>query len=528
MANSLNRYDAATAIPLLEKKINSLSKTQDEVRDELKNISHDMPLENLYLVSIWATRGSLLRDGVESTTLQATLYLWEADITNDVPDSYFTWTRNSGDVQADAVWNAANSDGRKNLTVIGEDVGEQSTFICTVNDGGSIFTQAEIIVASNHTLESVVIDTNKVNERLETIQTSADTAKASADEAIKNANNALEQADIANAEISKANENIDALSGELKTTKETFEATYATKGEITDIDTALKAEIEKNADGISSAVSRVNDIEIDSDNAQKAAQAAQEAADTAQNAADEAQRNYEILQQQANATDEELKQAKSDVESAQKAAQAAQEAADNAQNAADGLANRVETVETSITQHSDSITQLVTKTTEITDGLPEMISEETDDILKTGGYVTEDDLDEYATNNDLATVKTTLETSLKQTAESFDFTFADIKEELGALGGRVSTQEGYIKLVNGEIIIGQTGENASPVTAVYTNEGMEIRYNNIAVASYKDDIMEVKNVSLDNQIAFWQQWAARKGEYVEGKGYNLSFVWIGG
>lgn len=460
MANSLNRYDAATAIPLLEKRLNSVGKTQEKMRVELNGVSQ----QSMHRVDIYATRGNLLRGGVESTVLKATLYSWDINITNDVPANYFTWTRNSGDSEADATWNADNSGGKKNIVIIKDDVGEQSTFTCTVTDNDKIYVQSQIIVASDHKLEGVVVEINKINESIIRIEEAANKATEAANKAKENADSAIEQMDAANAEIEAARKQLESLKGELTTLTNKMEAEYATKGELTDIEFVLSSSISQNAAQIVSRVSALENVTIGSDEAASAAITARAAADIAAEAADAAQQNYEVLQKQEGVTAEELAAAEEQVLKAKEAAEVAEDEALKAAEAAISLLDRIKSTETKLTQ----------------------------------------------------------------TADSFTFDFKTMKNELEALGGRVSTQEKYIKLVDGEIVIGQTGENASPIVAVYTNTGMDIRYNGVTVATYANKIMQVKNTAVENQSAYWGQWAVRKGNYVSDKGHNMDFVWIGG
>ena len=94
-----------------------------------------------------------------------------------------------------------------------------------------------------------------------------------------------------------------------------------------------------------------------------------------------------------------------------------------------------------------------------------------------------------------------------------------------AIGNEIVEQEQYIRLVEGEIHIGKSD---SPVTTIYTNDALEFRYNGQMVARFTNDLLEVRNISVDNQVAYFDQWAIRKGAYVAGVGYNLNDVWIGG
>lgn len=138
----------------------------------------------------------------------------------------------------------------------------------------------------------------------------------------------------------------------------------------------------------------------------------------------------------------------------------------------------------------------------------------------------------YTTVSDFEIYKKKIENALRIDEKGFSFDFMQsifngLKSDLESLGGEVATQKKFIKLENGEIVIGQSGENASPITSVYTNEGMEIRFNGETIARYVGGAMEVTNIFAGNQIAYWHQWATRKGAYIEGKGYNLNDVWTG-
>lgn len=138
----------------------------------------------------------------------------------------------------------------------------------------------------------------------------------------------------------------------------------------------------------------------------------------------------------------------------------------------------------------------------------------------------------YTTVSDFEIYKKKIENALRIDEKGFSFDFMQsifngLKSDLASLGGEVATQKKFIRLENGEIVIGQSGENASPITSVYTNEGMEIRFNGETIARYVGGAMEVTNIFAGNQVAYWHQWATRKGAYIEGKGYNLDDVWTG-
>lgn len=162
------------------------------------------------------------------------------------------------------------------------------------------------------------------------------------------------------------------------------------------------------------------------------------------------------------------------------------------------------------------------------DAVSKELVETSSEILQTSENITMSILAGYTTTDDLEKYKQEIENTFNINEQGFAFQFAQMEEKLTELGNTVTTQNSYIRLENGEIIIGQTGETASPITTVYTNTGMEIRFNGVTVARYTDGVMEINNAYIGNQLAFWKQFAFRKGAYITDVGYNLNLVWIGG
>lgn len=146
-------------------------------------------------------------------------------------------------------------------------------------------------------------------------------------------------------------------------------------------------------------------------------------------------------------------------------------------------------------------------------------------LLETSESITLGILEGYTKTSDLETYKKEIENKFTTSSEGFSFEFEQLSKKLTELGSEVSDQKQYIRLVNGEI---QIGKSDSPVTSVYTNNALEFRYNDVTVARFTNDCLEVRNIAVDNQVSFFDQWAIRKGAYIAGKGYNLNDVWIGG
>ncbi len=200
-----------------------------------------------------------------------------------------------------------------------------------------------------------------IEQTVEEITQLANESKELAQQAQSAAESADEQVDQVSAEIAEANRQIGILVGELETLESTMEASYATKGELTEISTSLGTQIQQNAAQISSTASAVQQVDIDATQALQDAAAAATAAAQAQQNATDAQNKYTQLKQQADVTDEQLAVAQEAVEEAQAAADAAQDAADAAAAAADSLDDRVTIAESNITQMATQISSTVSK-----------------------------------------------------------------------------------------------------------------------------------------------------------------------
>lgn len=153
------------------------------------------------------------------------------------------------------------------------------------------------------------------------------------------------------------------------------------------------------------------------------------------------------------------------------------------------------------------------------------IVEQSSYILNTAEEITMSILAGYTTTSDLEAYKKEVENLFKTNEEGFSFEFSQLEEKVTALGNEIVEQEQYIKLIEGEIHIGKSD---SPITTVYTNDALEFRYNGQMVARFTNEVLEVRNISVENQVAFFDQWAIRRGAYIDGIGYNLNDMWIGG
>lgn len=137
----------------------------------------------------------------------------------------------------------------------------------------------------------------KANEAASSANTAASNAQATADSALSSANKANEDVGSVKTQITEINKEMtsvkqdaatlrDDLSGQITTVKETMEADYAKKSELSDTETNLKTEISKSAAGLRTEVSQTYSTKKELETTTKAAQTAQSTADAAKKAAE--------------------------------------------------------------------------------------------------------------------------------------------------------------------------------------------------------------------------------------------------
>lgn len=523
----------------------------------------------------------------------------------------------------------------------------------------------------------------------------ADSAKTAAEEAKTEAESATSQVSQVNTELAQAQQELEALADNLDTLESDMATNYATKGELTQVNSSLGTLIEQNAAQISQTATQVTEIEIDASQALQDAADAAAAAETAKQNAIDAQNKYTQLQQQANATDEQLEAAQEAVEQAMQEATAAGDLAAAAQSAVGSLTDRVTAAETNITQNANQISQTAEKIDNLkiggrnllkytgnmpidseangTDGISRYnnsygtltdtgdglkltfashvnacmsvpliddgvvengeevtlsfkyrgnitnpgaffflqrttpniavttlpvnyplevsetewkeyaatfshneanirtcyqvllfqglsgydntnwveikkntlklekgnratdwtpatedqaeditsaIEEASSQILQTAEEITMGILSGYTTESDLAEYKQEIQNLLSVTSEGFSFEFSQIEQKITQLGDDIVEKNQFIRLENGNIIIGKSD---SPIQAKFTNNALEFMYNDVTVAKFTNEVLEVRNIKTQNQVAFGDNWAIRPGT-----GNNLNVVWTGG
>ena len=94
----------------------------------------EIQAKKMYRLVISSSNGNIFKNGVIETTLYATVFSWDEDITDSLDSNQFIWTRKSDDADADAVWNDAHYGGTKQITVTSDDVRVRATFFCDLID----------------------------------------------------------------------------------------------------------------------------------------------------------------------------------------------------------------------------------------------------------------------------------------------------------------------------------------------------------------------------------------------------------
>lgn len=90
--------------------------------------------KKMYRLYIVSTGGSVFKNGTGSTTLQAVVYSWDKEVTSELDENQFIWTRVSDDSEGDKAWNTTHAGGTKQIEITGEDVPGRATFFCDLID----------------------------------------------------------------------------------------------------------------------------------------------------------------------------------------------------------------------------------------------------------------------------------------------------------------------------------------------------------------------------------------------------------
>ena len=107
--------------------------TSEEVKEQSDRIT-GIEEQKMYRLVVSSTKGNIFKNGNIQTTLYATVFSWDENITDQLDENQFIWTRVSDDPEADAVWNAAHFGGSKTIDINSDDVEVQATFFCDLID----------------------------------------------------------------------------------------------------------------------------------------------------------------------------------------------------------------------------------------------------------------------------------------------------------------------------------------------------------------------------------------------------------
>ena len=87
--------------------------------------------------------GTHMTKETDTTTMTATIFAGDVDVTHTVSDRAFIWTRDSGNAAADATWNAAHI-GMRQIEITKAEVNERSIISCTLLSAEDMALQFEI------------------------------------------------------------------------------------------------------------------------------------------------------------------------------------------------------------------------------------------------------------------------------------------------------------------------------------------------------------------------------------------------
>lgn len=117
----------------------TIENSMSDMQTQIDGIKTSTP----YTMNIFSSNGTIFRPGMINTTLTPSLYLGQSDITDMYDETHFIWTRQSADSDGDHYWNAAHTNGIKNLHITSDDVLGGASFTCSFfNDDGKLITEA--------------------------------------------------------------------------------------------------------------------------------------------------------------------------------------------------------------------------------------------------------------------------------------------------------------------------------------------------------------------------------------------------
>ena len=106
------------------------NKQVTEVSDRISVIEEQKMLR----LVINSSNGNIFKNNNIQTTLYATVFSWDENITDTLDYNQFIWTRVSDDTEADKLWNSAHFGGTKSIEITSDDVKVRATFFCDLID----------------------------------------------------------------------------------------------------------------------------------------------------------------------------------------------------------------------------------------------------------------------------------------------------------------------------------------------------------------------------------------------------------
>ena len=107
--------------------------TTEEVKEQGDRIT-EIEEQKMYRLVISSSNGNIFKNNNIKTTLYATVFSWDENITDTLDENQFIWTRVSDDAAADKLWNDAHFGGAKSIEITSDDVKVRATFFCDLID----------------------------------------------------------------------------------------------------------------------------------------------------------------------------------------------------------------------------------------------------------------------------------------------------------------------------------------------------------------------------------------------------------
>lgn len=226
------------------------------------------------------------KDKADTATDAAADAAAKADKVTDIANSAVNKAENAV-TKADTAISTSN-DTKAKVTLVEKKATEAKTAADTAKKAADDATTAANSAQSS--AEKANEAASNANTAASNAQSTADSALSSAAQANKDVNNIKTQITDINREMTSVKQDAadlrDDLTGQITTVKETMEADYTKKSELSATETNLKTEISKSAAGLRTEVSQTYSTKKELETTTKTAQTAQSTADAAKKAAE--------------------------------------------------------------------------------------------------------------------------------------------------------------------------------------------------------------------------------------------------